>query len=121
MFGRRGVGVFTSSSRGDGAGDINGDFGLLPSERECVRRPEPLLLLVALAVLLRSSPDWPAVAVGVGNSSEIDMSLVRGEGGMTVTLGFVESESLSPSETGALLAEVVGLSPTLAREMDMVG
>lgn len=119
MDGRSGVGVFTSSSCGDDTGETTGDFGLLPSESEWVRRVEDLLLLDPPVVLLRSSPDCPAV--GVGNSSDIDMSLVRGEGGMTVTLGLLDNESLSPSVTGALLADLVGLCPKLAREMDMVG
>ena len=41
----------------------------------------------------RSSKDGPVG--GVCDPSEMDMSLVRGEGGMTVTLGLIDSLSVS--------------------------
>lgn len=47
--------------------------------------------------------------------------LVRGEGGMTVTLGLMDRESLSLSDIGTLLTETFGLWFRLALEMDMVG
>ena len=90
-----GVGVATSSSGGvfsasEPAGESFGELiGLLPTDRECSRRD-------ALP---------PAPPKSSGSWSNVDRSLVRGDGGMIVTFGPVERVSLSRSDAGALLTE----------------
>lgn len=82
MVGRLGVGVTASSSLGE-----VGEMGLLVRDSEWVRREGFFF------TAWRSSEDGPVG--GVCDPSEMDMSLVRGEGGMTVTLGLIDSLSVS--------------------------
>lgn len=101
MFGRLGVGVTASSSSGDTG------MGLLPSESVCCRRG---------FFPFRSSADW--LGLGVCDPLDVDIwSLFRGEGGTTVTLGLIESLSVSDRW---LLSELEGLC-VLGLDMDMIG
>ena len=103
MFGRLGVGVTASSSLADSGGG-----GLLLSESVCWRRG-------FFEVDLRSSIDWPSLGV----FAPLDMSLVRGDGGIMVTFGLIESLSVSvlllDSESDGRWVLWLG------REMEMVG
>ncbi len=108
-----GVGVAASSSA---VGGETGLFvGLLPRERECSRRAG---LLFDPARLSEELP-----MVGVGEPLDIiDVSLVRGEGGITVTLGLIEVVSLSLSDGWMLLLrEIDGLWVVLGLETEIVG
>lgn len=104
IVGRLGVGVTASSSRGD-----DGGSGLLPSESVCWRRDffDPPFI---------SSYDGVSRVV---LEDDIDMSLLRGDGGMTVTLGLMESVSVSLAR---LLNDWDGLWVLwLGLEIDIVG